>query len=44
VQKLGGTAGPAWQDSLGRPELRPYAKIALAEIAGVEPEVAMPAP
>jgi hypothetical protein len=38
VQKLGAAAQPAWRDSLGRPELRPYAKIALTEIAGSEPE------
>ncbi|HEV2244386.1 MAG TPA: hypothetical protein VGR98_25335, partial [Streptosporangiaceae bacterium] len=29
AQKLGAAAAPAWRDSLGRPELRPYAKIAL---------------
>jgi hypothetical protein len=40
VQKLGGDAEPAWRDSLGRPELRPYAKIALTEIVGGEPAVA----
>ncbi len=39
VQKLGATAEPAWRNSLGRPELRPYAKIALTEIAGGEPGV-----
>ena len=39
VQKLGATAEPAWRDALGRPELRPYAKIALTEIAGGEPGV-----
>ena len=39
VQKLGAAAEPAWRDSLGRPELRPYAKIALTEIAGGEPGV-----
>ena len=37
VQKLGAAAEPAWRDWLGRPELRPYAKIALAEIAADEP-------
>jgi len=41
VQKLGATAEPAWRDALGRPELRPYAKIALTEIAGGEPGVAV---
>jgi hypothetical protein len=39
VQKLGAAAEPAWRDSLGRPELRPYAKIALTEIVGGEPGV-----
>jgi hypothetical protein len=39
VQKLGVAAEPAWRDSLGRPELRPYAKISLTEIAGGEPGV-----
>jgi hypothetical protein len=39
ARKLGGAAEPAWRDSLGRPELRPYAKIALTEIAGGEPGV-----
>jgi hypothetical protein len=39
VQKMGAAAEPAWRDSLGRPELRPYAKIALTEIAGGEPGV-----
>jgi hypothetical protein len=41
VQKLGEAAEPAWRDSLGRPELRPYAKIALTEIAGGNPGVSM---
>jgi len=39
AQKLGAAAEPAWRDWLGRPELRPYAKIALTEIAGGEPGV-----
>jgi hypothetical protein len=39
VQKLGVAAEPAWRDSLGRPGLRPYAKISLTEIAGAEPGV-----
>jgi hypothetical protein len=34
AQKLGAAAEPAWRDSLGRPELRPYAKLALTQIAG----------
>jgi hypothetical protein len=39
VQKLGAAAEPAWRDALARPELRPYAKIALTELAGGEPGV-----
>jgi hypothetical protein len=39
VQKLGAAAEAAWRESLGRPELRPYAKISLTEIAGGEPGV-----
>jgi len=41
AQKLGAAAEPAWRDSLGRPELRPYAKIALTQIAGGDPGVTM---
>jgi len=41
VNRLGAAAGPAWRDSLVRPELRPYAKIALTEIAGGSPGVTM---
>jgi hypothetical protein len=36
AQKLGAAAESAWRDALARPELRPYAKIALTEIAGGE--------
>jgi hypothetical protein len=39
VQKLSATAEPAWRDALARPELRPYAKIALTELAGGEPGI-----
>jgi hypothetical protein len=39
VNRLGTDAEAAWRDALGRPELRPYAKIALTEIAGGEPGV-----
>jgi hypothetical protein len=42
AQKLGASAEPAWRDSLGRLELRPYAKIALTEIAGGDPGASMP--
>jgi hypothetical protein len=41
AQKLGAAAESAWRDSLGRPELRPYAKIALTEIAGADPGITM---
>jgi hypothetical protein len=41
VQKLGAVGETAWRDSLARPELRPYAKIALTEMAGVDPAVTM---
>jgi hypothetical protein len=43
VNGLGTAAEPAWRDALGRPELRPYAKIALTELAGGEPGVSAPA-
>jgi hypothetical protein len=39
AQKLGASAEAAWRDSLARPELRPYAKITLTEIAGGDPGV-----
>ena len=39
VQKLGAAAEPAWGDVLALPELRPYAKIALTELAGGEPGI-----
>lgn len=39
TQTLGAAAEPAWRDALARPELRPYAKFALTEIAGGEPGV-----
>jgi hypothetical protein len=41
AQKLGAAAEPAWRDSLGRPELRPYAKIALTQIVGADAGVTM---
>jgi hypothetical protein len=43
ARKLGAAAEPAWREWLGRIELRPYAKIALTEIAGDEPGVTAPA-
>jgi hypothetical protein len=42
VTRIGDAAEPAWRDSLGTPQLRPYAKIALATLAQV-PEEAIPA-
>jgi hypothetical protein len=39
AQTLGAAAEPAWRDALARPELRPYAKFALTEIAGGEPGI-----
>ncbi len=39
TQTLGEAAEPAWRDALTRPELRPYAKFALTEIAGGEPGI-----
>ena len=41
VNRLGADAEPMWRDALNVRELRPYAKIALTEIAGGSPEVAM---
>jgi hypothetical protein len=41
TQTLGAAAEPAWRDALARPELRPYAKFALTEIAGGEPGITM---
>jgi hypothetical protein len=35
VTRIGAAAGPAWRDSLDVPGVRPYAKIALATLAGV---------
>jgi hypothetical protein len=37
VTELGTAAGPAWQEALGQPELRGYAKATLAMLAGAEP-------
>jgi hypothetical protein len=38
VTSIGAPAGAAWRDSLAVPQLRAYAKVALAQIAGVDPE------
>lgn len=37
VTSLGAPAEPAWRDSLGVPQLRAYAKVALAQLSGVDP-------
>jgi hypothetical protein len=42
VTRIGAAAGPAWRDSLDMPQVRAYAKVALAELAGgghAEPEL-----
>jgi hypothetical protein len=36
--ELGAATEPHWRQALDQPELRPYAKMALARIAGTEPE------
>lgn len=36
VTSLGAPAEPAWRDSLGVPQLRAYAKVALAQLSGVD--------
>jgi hypothetical protein len=41
ANRLGPAAEPMWRDALDVRELRPYAKIALTEIAGGSPKVAM---
>ena len=43
VTELGAPAEPAWRDVLGRLELRGYAKVALATLAGGDPEADMSA-
>jgi hypothetical protein len=42
VTELGSAAEPAWRQVLNRPELRPYAKIALTELAGGSPDNPLP--
>jgi hypothetical protein len=42
VTRIGGAAEPAWRDSLGTPQLRAYAKIALTGLAA-DPDRAVPA-
>ena len=41
VNRLGADAEPMWRDALNVRQLRPYAKIALTEIGGGSPAVAM---
>jgi hypothetical protein len=36
VTRIGGGAEPAWRDSLGVPEVRGYAKVALLQLAGLD--------
>jgi hypothetical protein len=43
VTEFGAPAEPAWRDALGQPELRGYANIALAVLAGGDPTADMPA-
>jgi len=38
VTSLGAAAEPAWRDSLAVPQVRAYAKVALAQLSGVDPE------
>jgi hypothetical protein len=38
VTRIGTPAEPAWRDSLAVPQVRAYAKVALAQLAGVDPD------
>jgi hypothetical protein len=38
VTRIGAPAEPAWRESLGVPQVRAYAKVALAQLSGVDPE------
>jgi hypothetical protein len=38
VTRIGAPAEPAWRDGLAVPQVRAYAKVALAQLAGVDPE------
>jgi hypothetical protein len=38
VTRIGTPAEPAWRGSLAVPQVRAYAKVALAQLAGVDPE------
>lgn len=43
VTEIGAPAEPAWREALGRVELRGYAKVALATLAGGDPRAGLPA-
>jgi hypothetical protein len=43
VTAIGEPAAPAWRDSLAVPQVRAYAKVALALLSGVDPEGDEPA-
>jgi hypothetical protein len=38
VTRIGATAEAAWRDNLGVPQVRAYAKVALAQLSGIDPE------
>ena len=38
VTRIGGPAEPAWRDSLAVPQVRAYAKVALAQLSGADPD------
>jgi len=38
VTSLGAQAEPAWRDKLAVPQVRAYAKVALAQLSGIDPE------
>jgi hypothetical protein len=43
VTRIGEPAEPAWRDSLAVPQVRAYAKVALAQLSGVDPDSDVPA-
>jgi hypothetical protein len=43
VTRIGAPAEPAWRGSLTVPQVRPYAKVALAQLSGIDPEEDGPA-
>ena len=38
VTRIGATAEAAWRDNLAVPQVRAYAKVALAQLSGIDPE------